>query len=132
MSTFINNEYHLRSNQIYCRMPFFVDHNFADFVNFLFYMKIISLKYNIYVRIHCDLEVLHRFIVIYRINMVLLKYVSQEDYSYCLTWRVLCLTLCHHLQLLQQIVKDLVNVVRPTIFISHGYSTRQHMLTDAS
>ena len=34
---------------------------FADFANFLFHMKIVSPKYNIYVIIHCDTEVLHEF-----------------------------------------------------------------------
>ena len=70
-------------------------------------------------RIHCDTQVLHGFIVIYWINMALLKYLKKT--MYCLTWRVLCLTLCHHLQLLQQTVMDLVDVAGPTIFISHGY-----------
>ena len=50
---------------------------FVDFTNFLFYMKIISPKYNIYVKIHCDEEVLHGFIVIYQIDMALLKYLKK-------------------------------------------------------
>ena len=48
-----------------------------DFANFLFYTKIISLKYNIYVRIHYDMKALHGFIVTYWINMALLKYLKK-------------------------------------------------------
>ena len=35
-------------------------------------------KYNIYVRIHCGMKVLHGFIVIYRINVALLKYLEKS------------------------------------------------------
>ena len=105
---------------------------FTDFSNFLFYMKTVSPKYNIYVRIHCDTKALCRFIVIYQISMALLKYVPQDDYSYCLTWRVLCLTLCHHLHLLQQAMKDLVDITELTIFVSHGYIYVYHPIAHAN
>ena len=61
-------------------------------------------------RIHCNLPDQYGVIE-----------VLQVDYSYCLTWRVFYLPLCHRLQLFHQIVKDLVDVARPTVFVIHGY-----------
>ena len=63
----IFNNSHI-NNIEYRRVSFF-----ADFANFLFYIKIVSLKDNIYVRIYSDTKALHGFIVIYWINMASLK-----------------------------------------------------------
>ena len=69
---------HIYINDLdYHRVPFSRTTIFMDFASFLFYTKTVSPKYNIYVRIHCDTEVLHGFIVIYRINMALLKYLKK-------------------------------------------------------
>ena len=56
----------------YCRAPFFEDRNFRGFQKFSVLHKFVQ---NI-VRIHFDMEVLHEFIVIYQINMAILKYLK--------------------------------------------------------
>ena len=53
LTLFILNYFEMcTANYKYRRAPFFKTGIFTDFVNFLFYMKIFSPKYNIYTRIN--------------------------------------------------------------------------------
>ena len=60
---------------LYRRPSFFKDHNFCIFHEFSVLHE--NCFTEISLKIHCDTKALHRFIVIYWINMALLKYLKK-------------------------------------------------------